>query len=89
MIKRLVTSKWVLFLFPICAIFTVASAYEIIEWLYALSAEESAGIAVLGSQGDVWDAQKDMLADGLGSFFSMFLFWLIHRGKMRDEKGIT
>jgi len=72
--KALVRSKWVLFLFPIFAIFTVAGGYEIFEWLYAVSADASAGIAVLGSQGDIWDAQKDMLADGLGSFFAMALF---------------
>jgi putative membrane protein len=29
---------------------------------------------VLGSQGDVWDAQKDMLADGLGAVFALGVF---------------
>jgi putative membrane protein len=77
--RSLVRSKWILFLFPIFAIFTVAGGYEIFEWLYAVSADPSAGIAVLGSQGDIWDAQKDMLADGLGSFFAMALFGVIHR----------
>jgi len=77
--KSLVRSRWVLILFPIFAIFTVAALYELFEWQYAVSADASAGIAVLGSQGDIWDAQKDMLSDGLGSFFSMALFWLVYR----------
>ena len=77
--KSLVRSRWVLLLFPIFAIFTTAAVYEIFEWQYAVSADASAGIAVLGSQGDIWDAQKDMLADGLGAIFSMALFWLIYR----------
>jgi len=77
--RRLVRSKWVLFLFPVFTIFTVASVYEIIEWRYALSAEASAGAAMLGSQGDIWDAQKDMLADSLGALFVMAIFWIVHR----------
>ncbi len=82
--KKLVRSRWVLFLFPIFAIFTVAAGYEIIEWRYAVSADETAGIAVLGSQGDIWDAQKDMLADGLGSIAAMVLFGIIYRKALKQ-----
>lgn len=77
--KKLVRAKWVLALFPIFAIFAVAGGYEIFEWLYAVSADPAAGIAVLGSQGDIWDAQKDMLSDVLGSVFAMTLFWVVCR----------
>lgn len=58
----------------ITAIFTVAAVYEIIEWRYAASADPEAGIAFLGSQGDVWDAQKDMLSDGLGAICAAVFF---------------
>ncbi len=75
--KRGVNSRWILFLFPVFAIFTVASTYEIFEWIYGVTADPEAGLAVLGSQGDIWDAQKDMLSDGLGSLFAMALFWMI------------
>ncbi|HCC46692.1 MAG TPA: DUF2238 domain-containing protein [Elusimicrobia bacterium] len=61
----------------ITAIFTVAAVYEIIEWWYAAAADPVAGLAFLGSQGDIWDAQKDMLADGLGSICAS-LFFLFH-----------
>jgi putative membrane protein len=77
--KKLVTSRFVLFFFPVCFILAVAGAYEIFEWLYAVSADPSAGSAVLGSQGDVWDAQKDMLADSLGALCAIALFAGIHR----------
>lgn len=76
--KKMVRSRTVLFLFPIFTIFAVASGYEIIEWLYAISADPSAGAAVLGSQGDVWDAQKDMLADALGALFATIVFAVLH-----------
>jgi len=82
MARGLVRSRGVLFAFPVFTIFSVAAGYEIFEWLYAVSADPTAGIAVLGSQGDVWDAQKDMLSDGLGSIAVMVLFWLVNVGRL-------
>ena len=41
--------------------------YELIEWWYAAADGGASGAEFLGSQGDVWDAQKDMLADTLGA----------------------
>jgi len=64
-------------LFALFAIMSVAAGYEIIEWWYAVAEGGDAGAAFLGSQGDEWDAQKDMLADTLGAVFSLGLFlWL-------------
>ena len=76
--KRLVTSRFVLIMFPICFILAVAGVYEIFEWRYAVSADPTAGAAVSGSQGDVWDAQKDILADGLGAIAAIMIFYGIH-----------
>jgi putative membrane protein len=74
-LHTLVNSKWILFLFPIFAIFTIAAFYEIIEWIYAILSDPAAGAAFLGSQGDIWDAQKDILADALGSVFATIFFF--------------
>lgn len=54
---------------------------------YAVYADSSAGIAVLGSQGDVWDAQKDMLSDGLGSIFASLVFFYIYRNEIKQVKA--
>jgi len=64
---------------------TIATGYEVIEWLYAVIEGGEAGMEFLGSQGDVWDAQKDMLADTLGAIFSLALFWWI-RPDLKIEK---
>jgi len=64
-------------------IMSVAAIYEIIEWAYAAIFGGDTGIAFLGSQGDVWDAQKDMLLDGLGAIFALILFWVIKPFKMK------
>lgn len=74
--RKLVSNKIMLFLFPVFAIATVAMAYELLEWIFAVTNGGSAGIAFLGSQGDVWDVQKDMLADTLGAITATtFFFW--------------
>ncbi|HNT96723.1 MAG TPA: DUF2238 domain-containing protein [Elusimicrobiales bacterium] len=77
--KGYTRSKGLVAFTGITAIFTVAAVYEIIEWLYAVSSDPAAGIAFLGSQGDVWDAQKDMLADGLGAICASVLFLLQYK----------
>lgn len=61
-------------LFALFFIMSVAAAYEIIEWQYAVIEGGNAGVEFLGSQGDIWDAQKDMLADTLGAITSLVLY---------------
>src|SRR3989344_2930439 len=82
-VKRLVHARWIIALFPLFAIATVAGAYEIIEWQYALNSDPAAGIAGLGSQGDIWDAQKDILADTLGALLAIGLFFVRHREELK------
>lgn len=74
--KKLVTNRFLLFTYPVFTIATIAMSYELIEWIYSASAAPEAGAAYLGSQGDIWDAQKDMLADTLGAIFATTLFLL-------------
>jgi len=87
-VKKLSRSRWVISLFSIFAIFTVASGYEIIEWLYAASSDPEAGSAFLGSQGDVWDAQRDMLADGLGAMVAVGIFWWMRKPVPKPVPGM-
>ena len=83
MVRRLAHSRWIIALFPVFAIATVAGAYEIIEWQYALNSDPAAGIAVLGSQGDIWDAQKDILADTLGAMLAMMMFFVQNKDELK------
>ena len=70
-------------LFYLSHALTVAGGYEVIEWQYAMRADPTAGAAVLGSQGDIWDAQKDILADTLGALLVMSLFFFQHRVELK------
>ena len=74
LVKRsFVINRFTAFLFAIFAIGFWASSYEIIEMYYAVVEGGTSGSLFLGSQGDVWDAQKDMLLDMCGAILFGFL----------------
>lgn len=64
--------------FPLDLVGASSAAYEIIEWITARNVDAAAGLAFLGSQGDIWDAQKDMLLAILGSFIAMLIIFVIN-----------
>ncbi len=72
--RKLVNKKWIAYALPIFFIISLAAVYEMFEWWYATTYGGEAGAAFLGSQGDIWDAQKDMLMDTLGAISSLILF---------------
>jgi len=56
---------------PLDLTLALSATYEILEWVVAARVEPSAGTAFLGTQGDIWDAQKDMLMAGIGALAAM------------------
>lgn len=74
--RKLVANKFLLFTYPIFLIATIAMTYELVEWIYAAKAPAQDAMNYLGSQGDIWDAQKDMLADTLGAVVAMCTFFI-------------
>ena len=72
--------------FGLFFIMSIAAWYEILEWIYAVVDGGQAGIEFLGSQGDIWDAQKDMLSDMLGALFAILLFWIIRPDLKPNQK---
>lgn len=82
--KKLTHSKIITYLFALFAIMALAGTYEIMEWQFAVLGDPQAGVEVLGSQGDIWDAQKDILADTLGALTALLLFYVIQRGRERS-----
>ncbi len=61
----LVRGKWLFFL-TTCVCLAVSACYEFIEWWVALGTGEAAK-DFLGTQGDVWDTQWDMLMALIGA----------------------
>lgn len=63
------------FYFPVVIVLAASGAFEIIEWLIADIFFKQHGEAYLGTQGDIWDAQKDMALAFLGSIISCIIFY--------------
>jgi putative membrane protein len=64
---------------PITITLAFSALYEIIEWGAAEIVGGELGVAYLGTQGDVWDAQKDMGLAGLGAILAMAATFAAHR----------
>jgi len=63
---------------PICITLAFSAMYEIFEWWAAEIAGGDLGVAYLGTQGDVWDAQKDMALAGFGSILAITATLFVH-----------
>jgi putative membrane protein len=85
-VRKLVNTKWLVYLTPLLFIISVAAVYEMFEWWFAATYGGDAGAAFLGSQGDIWDAQKDILMDTLGGVTALILFFVFGRKKSKTEK---
>ncbi len=71
--------NWVCWVLPIEITLSFSAVYELIEWLVADIFFPSEGIAYLGTQGDIWDAQKDMGIAFIGAVTAMFVFSTLKR----------
>ena len=60
--------------FAVMTVVAMAGLWELVEWQYAVIDGGDAGAAFLGSQGDIWDAQKDILCDTLGAVCAVAIF---------------
>lgn len=58
------------YLYPLALLGTASHCYELLEWIAAELFGGDLGMAYLGSQGDVWDAQKDMGMALIGSLLA-------------------
>lgn len=74
---------WGYFL-PLDVTISTSALFELFEWGAAEVFGGDLGIAYLGTQGDVWDAQKDMALASLGATIGMGVTVLINMYLRRD-----
>ncbi len=67
------------FVVPLFFLQAQAGLYELIEWLAAEVFGGELGQAYLGTQGDIWDAHKDMALAGLGTIIGLTLSFVTRR----------
>lgn len=73
---------WLAFL-SLSVVLAVAVFWELIEWWVAELTAPGVGTAFLGTQGDVWDTQWDMLLALVGAALSLLLAERAHDASMR------
>jgi putative membrane protein len=76
--------KWLTFL-VICFCMALSSFYELIEW-WTAAATGTAADAFLGTQGDPWDTQWDMMLAMIGACLSLVLLSRIHDRQLQRLK---
>jgi len=78
-------SAW-LWIITVLSFVGVSAIYEILEWLSAYFLSPVSIESFVGLQGDIWDAQKDMLITSAGSFISMPIIFFLSRAKKLKDK---
>ena len=74
---------WGYFL-PLDFTMSTSMTFELFEWVAAELFGGELGVAYLGTQGDIWDAHKDMLLASTGAVVSMAITALINSRLQRD-----
>ena len=72
---------WLYFI-VISIVLAVAAFWELLEWWVALLVASDVGTAFLGSQGDIWDAQWDMLLALVGAMVVLPILSGLHDRSM-------
>lgn len=74
---------WGYFL-PLDLTMSTSMIYELIEWAVVEVVADDLGAAYLGTQGDIWDAHKDMALASIGALIAMTITALVNRHMQRD-----
>ena len=75
--RNVVRGRGWLFFIVVSICLAISAAYELLEWSVS-SATGSKGDAFLGTQGDIWDTQKDMTLALIGSIVAQLTLARVH-----------
>ena len=78
-LKWLKYPRWVAWMLPIEITLSISAFYELIEWAVADVFFKSQGDAYLGTQGDIWDAQKDIFLAFCGAILATTIVSLVKK----------
>ena len=75
--RDVVRGRGWLFTIVVAICLAVSAAYELLEWSVS-AATGSKGDSFLGTQGDVWDTQKDMALATIGAIAAQLVLGKVH-----------
>jgi len=78
------TSPRTSWLLPIEIAFSFGALFEIIEWGVSEVTTKETGETYVATQGDVWDAHKDILLAAIGAAMAMLITYILHRRKKKS-----
>jgi putative membrane protein len=84
----LVRGGWLTFL-VLSVVLAFAAFWELLEWWVTLLVASDVGVAFLGSQGDIWDAQWDMLLALVGAALVLPIFGRFHDRSMAQVPQLS
>jgi len=82
--KNLVKGNKLISFIAFCICMATTAVYEIIEYLVCSVANGNPA-TFLGTQGDIWDSQSDMLSAALGGLFMIFVLQKMHNRIIEKE----
>jgi putative membrane protein len=83
---RHVEGKKMLAFIAICMVLAISACYELVEWGVAIALGQGAD-EFLGTQGDPWDTQSDMLFALIGAVMALVLLSRTHDRQIRRLSG--
>lgn len=75
-----ISTRWATF-FTVNCILAFSAFFEVIEAWIAMVVEPELGHAYLGTQGDIWDAQHDMILAFIGSIIALTIQSIWHKSR--------
>jgi putative membrane protein len=85
LIKKFRVSNRASWLLPIEIAFSFGTIFELIEWGVSVVTPKEIGETYVATQGDVWDAHKDIALAATGAAVTMLITYLFHRRKQNNE----
>jgi len=85
LLNKFKVSSRVSWLLPIEIAFSFGTLFELIEWGVSVVTTKETGETYVATQGDVWDAHKDILLAAIGAAITMLFTYMIHRRKKNKE----
>ena len=83
MLHAKVRGFWSYFL-PLDLVMSTSLLYELLEWAAAVVFGGGLGATFLGTQGDEWDAHKDMLMAAAGGLIAALAIWWFNYRRQSD-----
>ena len=85
---RVVRGRGWLFAIVVAICLAISAAYELLEWSVAVMSGTKAE-AFLGTQGDVWDTQKDMALAAIGAITAQLFLGRLHDRQLHGTSTPT